>query len=78
VGAALMVCLLIIAAFVGYLTDMNLGLVVAAFFIVAMGLFAFSLVSFMREAVLSLDSLRFGKHAVIEKLVPEPEPKAAG
>ena len=31
-----------------------------------MGLFAFSLVSFMREAVLALDSLQFGKHAVIE------------
>ena len=65
VGAALLVCMLIIVAFVGYLTESNLGWVVAGLFIVAMGLFAFALVSFMREAVLSLDSLRFGKHAVI-------------
>ncbi|MDP1826538.1 MAG: DUF2721 domain-containing protein [Archangium sp.] len=65
VSAALSVCLLIITAFVGYLTKSNLGLVVAALFIMAMGLFAFALVSFMREAVLSLGSLRFGQHAVV-------------
>lgn len=66
VGAALSVCLLIISAFIGYLTNSNLGLVVATFFIVAMGLFAFSLVSFLREVFLSLDSLKFGKHAVVQ------------
>ena len=66
VGASLSVCLLIIAAFVGYLTGSNLGLAVAAFFILAMGLFAFSLVSFLREVFLSLDSLKFGKHAVVQ------------
>lgn len=65
VSAALSVCLLIITAFVGYLTESNLGLVVAGLFIMAMGLFAFALVSFMREAVLSLGSLRFGQHAVV-------------
>lgn len=67
VGAALMVCLLIITAFVGYLSRTNLGLVVAFLFILAMGLFAFALVSFLREAVLALGSLRFGQHAVIEE-----------
>lgn len=66
VGAALAVCLLITTAFVGYLTGSNLGLAVAGLFIFAMGLFAFALVSFMREAVLALDSLHFGKHAVID------------
>jgi hypothetical protein len=65
VGAALSVCLLITLAFVGYLTQTNLGAAVAVLFILAMGLFVFSLVSFMREAVLSLDSLRFGQHAVV-------------
>lgn len=65
VGAALSVCLLITLAFVGYLTQTNLGPGVAVLFILAMGLFVFSLLSFMREAVLSLDSLRFGQHAVV-------------
>lgn len=65
VAAALTVCLLITTAFVGYLTESNLGLVVAALFIIAMALFAFSLISFMREAVSALGSLRFGKHAVL-------------
>ena len=60
VASSLTVCLLIIAAFVGYLSQSNLGLVVAALFIVAMALFAFALVNFLREAVLSLTSLRFG------------------
>lgn len=65
VAASLSVCLLIIAAFVGYMTATNLGMVVSSLFIIAMGLFAFSLVSFMREVFLSLDSLRFGRHAVV-------------
>jgi hypothetical protein len=60
VAAALTVCLLIITAFVGYLSQTNLGMVVAALFIVAMALFAFALVNFLHEAVLSLTSLRFG------------------
>lgn len=76
VGAALAVCLLIITAFVGYLTDSNLGMEVAALFIMAMGLFAFALVTFLREVVLSLDSLHFGKHAVIAQ--KPPAPKTAG
>lgn len=71
VGAALSVCLLITIAFVGYLTQTNLGAAVAVLFIIAMGLFVFALLSFMREAVLSLDSLRFGQHAVVP-------PKPAG
>ncbi len=65
-AAALTVCLLIIAAFVGYLSQTNLGWLVAALFIVSLGLFAFALVSFLREAVMALASLRFGQHAVIE------------
>jgi hypothetical protein len=65
VGAALSVCVLITLAFVGYLTQTNLGAAVAVIFIVAMGLFVFSLVSFMREAILSIGSLRFGQHATL-------------
>ncbi len=60
VAAALTVCLLIITAFVGYMAQFNFGLVVAALFIVAMALFAYALVNFLREAQMSLRSLRFG------------------
>ena len=65
VGASLCVCMLITTAFVGYLTDSNLGLMVAGLFITAMVLFAFALMNFIRETVLSLASLRFGQHAVL-------------
>lgn len=63
--ASLCVCLLIITAFIGYLTQSNLGSAVAGLFILAMGSFAVSLLSFLREVFYSLDSLRFGKHAVV-------------
>ncbi len=69
VAAALTVCLLITTAFVGSLSETNLGLVVAGLFIIAMALFAFSLISFMREAVSALGSLRFGQHAVLREAV---------
>lgn len=72
VGSALAVCLLIVSAFVGYLTNSNLGLVVAGTFIVAMSLFALSLITFLREVFLSLDSLKFGKHAVVQTEAPSP------
>jgi hypothetical protein len=65
--ASLCVCLLIIAAFIGYLTSTNLGVVVIGFFIGAMTSFAVSLLTFLREVFYSLDSLRFGKHAVVEE-----------
>ena len=70
VGAALSVCLLITLAFLGYLTQANLGQPVAVLFILAMGLLMFSLVSFLREIFVSVQSLRFGLNAVLR------EPKA--
>lgn len=70
VGAALAVCLLITLAFLGYLTQLNLGQPVAVLFIVAMGLLVFSLVSFLREIFISVQSLRFGLNAVLK----EPSP----
>jgi hypothetical protein len=66
VFASLAVCLLIIAAFIGYLTGTNLGVLVIVLFIGAMTSFAVALVMFLREVFFSLDSLRFGKHAVVE------------
>lgn len=60
--AALSVCLLISMVFLGYLTEVNLGAPVALLFIIAMALFVFSLVSFLREAVLSIDGLHFARN----------------
>lgn len=61
VAAAICVCLLITLAFVGYLVQLQLGGVVAVVFIAAMVLFVFALVSFLREALLSLDTVHFGR-----------------
>ena len=60
VGSALSVCLLITVAFFGYLTQVNLGQLVAVLFIFAMALFMFALVNFLREIFWSLRSLRIG------------------
>jgi len=70
VGAALSVCLLIMVAFIGYLFQVNVGRVVALLFIVALGLFVFALINFLREIFRSLESLRFGLRSVV------PEQKA--
>lgn len=65
VGSALSVCLLIMLAFIGYLTQTNLGQIVAVLFILAMGLLVFTLVNFLREIFVSVKSLRFGLNAVL-------------
>ena len=81
VGSALCVCLLITVAFFGYLSQVNLGRVVAVLFICAMALFMFALVNFLREIFGSLLSLRIGMTEVVEvpapaTAAPEPAPKA--
>jgi hypothetical protein len=65
VGSALCVCLLITVAFFGYLTQVNLGQLVAVLFIFAMALFMFALVNFLREIFGSLRSLRIGMTTVV-------------
>ncbi|MEW5742315.1 MAG: DUF2721 domain-containing protein [Myxococcota bacterium] len=57
--AALLVCLLIALAFLGYLFSVNAGYVVATLFIVAMVAIVLSLVFFLREVFLAIHSLRF-------------------
>jgi Protein of unknown function (DUF2721) len=58
--AALLVCLLIAVAFLGYLFEANLGTAVAVLFIMAVGGFVAALVCFLREVFLATRSLRFG------------------
>ena len=74
VGSALAVCLLITVAFFGYLTQSNLGQLVAVLFIFAMALFMFALVNFLREIFGSLLSLRIGMTTVEHP--PEQAPAA--
>lgn len=59
-SAALLVCLLIAAAFLGYLFDANFGTAVAVLFVLAMLGFVAALVFFLREIFLAVGSLRFG------------------
>jgi sterol desaturase/sphingolipid hydroxylase (fatty acid hydroxylase superfamily) len=73
--AALLVCLLIAVAFVGYLSGVNLGAVVATLFIVAMLAFVGSLVFFLREIFVAIATLRFRYPAELVK--PAPPPPAA-
>ena len=58
--AALLVCLLIAAAFLGYLYDADFGAAVAVLFILAMCAFVAALLLFLREVSLAINTLRFG------------------
>ncbi len=63
VGSALCVCLLITCAFVGSLVQLNLGQLVAVLFIASMALLMLTLVWFLREIFLSVQSLTLGMRA---------------
>jgi hypothetical protein len=64
VAAALLVCLVIVAAFVGFLAEVDLATVIASLFIGAMLAFVLALLLFLREVVLSLRSLEIESAAV--------------
>lgn len=57
--AALLVCLLIAVAFVGYLLEARVGGVVAVLFIAAMTAYIGALVCFLREVFLAIATMRF-------------------
>jgi MFS family permease len=58
--AALLVCLLIAVAFVGYLFDASVGTAMAVLFIAAMAAYVGALVSFLREVFIAIATVRFG------------------
>jgi hypothetical protein len=58
--AALLVCLLIAIAFIGYLFDFHLGTTMAAFFVLAMVALVVSLGCFLREVFIAVAHLEFG------------------
>jgi hypothetical protein len=57
--SALLVCMLIAAAFLGYLVGADLSIALAVLFIAAMAAFVTALVLFLREILLAVVSLRF-------------------
>jgi hypothetical protein len=75
--AALLVCLLIATAFVGYLLGVNLGVMVALVFILAVFAFMAALLFFLREIFLAIAMLRFRYPPEVSNAVAEPEKSAA-
>jgi len=59
-GSALLVCLLIAMAFLGYLLNVRLGGVVAVLFILAMAALVLSLLFFLQEVFIAIRTLEFG------------------
>jgi hypothetical protein len=57
--AALLVCLLIAVAFVGYLLGAHVGIIMAILFIAAMTAYVGALVCFLREIFAAIDTMRF-------------------
>jgi Protein of unknown function (DUF2721) len=58
-GAALLVCLVIAVAFVGYLLGAHIGIVLAILFIAAMTAYVGALVCFLREIFAAIENMRF-------------------
>jgi hypothetical protein len=56
--AALLVCVLIASAFVGYLASVDLSVFLAVLFIAAMTAFVAALLLFLREIVIAVGALR--------------------
>jgi Ni/Fe-hydrogenase subunit HybB-like protein len=57
--AALLVCLLIAVAFLGYLFDARVGTAMAILFVAAMGAYVAALVCFLREVFVAIATMRF-------------------
>jgi hypothetical protein len=59
-GAAIMVCLVIAVAFVGYLLGAHVGISLAILFILAVGAYVVALLCYLREIFMAIAHLRFG------------------
>jgi MFS family permease len=54
---ALLVCLLIALAFIGYIAHISIAIIIAVLFILAMASFVVALVSFLREVLLAASTV---------------------
>jgi hypothetical protein len=75
-SAALLVCLLIAVAFVGYLVEIRVGPLMAVLFIAAMAAYVVALVCLLREVGRAIATLEFGLSAA-EGAATDRPPAAA-
>ena len=59
-SCAIMICLVIAVAFVGYLAGARVGVGLAVLFILAVGAYVIALLCFLREVFMAIQNLRFG------------------
>jgi hypothetical protein len=59
-SCAIMVCLVIAVAFVGYLLGAHVGVGLAVLFILALGAYVVALLCYLREVFMAIGNLRFG------------------
>jgi len=71
-SAALLVCLLIAVAFVGYLVGVGVGTLMAILFIAAMAAYVVALVCLLREVGRAIATLQFGLPAAREDATQPP------
>lgn len=77
-SAALLVCLLIAVAFVGYLARIRVGTLMAVLFIAAMAAYVGALVNLLREVGRAISTLRFGLSAAGDRSdAPAQPPRPA-
>ncbi len=74
--AALLVCLLIAVAFVGYLVGIRVGPLMAILFIAAMGAYVGALLCLLREVGRAISTLQFGNAAEAQG-AGAPPPRAS-
>src|SRR5512138_3566919 len=75
-SAALLVCLLIAVAFVGYLAGIRVGPLMAVLFIAAMAAYVGALVCLLREVGRAIATLQFGLSAAESGGAGAPQPPA--
>ncbi|HEX5787767.1 MAG TPA: DUF2721 domain-containing protein [Woeseiaceae bacterium] len=69
VGGALTICLVVVSLFVGVFTHVNVGFVIAAFFVVAMLLIISGLLCLLYEVGISTSRMRQGIEIVLEEVL---------
>ena len=60
-SSAILVCLLIVVGFLGYLLDVRVGTAMAAIFVLALAVYVGALLSFLREVLTAIRTLRLGQ-----------------
>lgn len=67
--SALFVCFVIIGLFLDELYNINMGVVIAALFMIALGCLSYGLLTFLREINKSASIFRFGRHTAFGRKV---------